>query len=248
MPYFKTTYVCGKTIEVCKGYSKRKKKYESRNARKELTPEEMAKVNQKNAEIALRRVLNANFKEYDLHITCTYRKDQRPTPADAKKLIKKFLNTLRREYRKNGEILKYVHVTEYESTAIHHHIVLNAWEHEDVTRAIKKCWKHGRVFFVHLESNGQYGDLAAYLIKETSKTFRQNDGGHKQRYSCSRNLIRPKPKTEIIRAERWLPEPKARKGYYIDKDYTENGYSGITGKPFQRYIMVRISDDTGGFL
>lgn len=248
MPYFKTTYVCGRTIEVYKGYAKRKKKNDSRNAREDLTPEEMAAVNQKNAEIALRRILNANFRPYDLHLICTYRKEERPEPVEAKKIVKKFFNNLRREYRRNGEILKYVQVTEYEKTAIHHHIVLNAWEYGDVTKAIKRCWKYGKVFFVQLESNGQYGDLAAYLIKETSKSFRDNDGGHKQRYSCSRNLIRPKPHTEIIKAERWIPEPKAKKGYYIDKSYTENGYSGITGRPFQRYIMVRLNDKTGGFL
>lgn len=89
--------------------------------------------------------------------------------------------------------------------------------------------------------------MAAYLIKETSKTFRENDGGHKQRYSSSRNLIRPIPKTEVIqKALSWALEPKPVKGYYIDKDSVENGVNGWNGQRYQRYIMVRIDDDSGG--
>lgn len=147
-----------------------------------------------------------------------------------------------------GEVLKYIHVTEYENKALHHHVILNAWEYADVIPAIKKCWKMGKVFFVPLESNGQYGELAAYLVKETRKTFRIKDGGHMQRYSGSKNLLIPQPVTEIVKASRWLEEPRPKKGYYIEKSSFESGYSGTTGKPFQRYIMVRISDDTGGFL
>lgn len=80
MPYFKTIWVCGRTIEVHKGYSKRVQKHESRNPREQLTPEEVEKINEKNAENRLRRLLNANFKGNDYHLQMTYKKENRVPP------------------------------------------------------------------------------------------------------------------------------------------------------------------------
>ena len=50
----------------------------------------------------------------------------------------------------------------------------------------------GNPKFVMLYDSGEYSQLADYLIKETERTFRDEDSAVKQRYSCSRNLTKPK--------------------------------------------------------
>ncbi len=239
LAYFKTTVKAGKTIEVTKSYTKRVGP-PCRGGREKPTPEEMERVNERNAERILRIKINANFGVDDLFVTLTYRRDERPTPEQAKKNVKKFIGALRKIFRKLGVELKYVNVTEYKNKAIHHHLIINHIEGEDVAKMVRRLWGFGRPDFKFLDGTGQYRDLAAYLIKETSKTYKENDGGHRQRYSCSRNLVMPPSRTEIVRrAARWLPDPKPIKGYYIDKDTVYNGVDPFTGREYQRYTMVR---------
>lgn len=246
MSYFKTETKAGKTIEVHKSYTKYEGK-KSKGDKVKPTPEEMEKVNQINAERNLRLIINANFQEGDWFSTLTYRKEERQTPAKAKKCVKALLDALRNEFKKYGEELKYIHVTEYKNKAIHHHLIINDIKIINVAKLIRKLWKYGRPDFKVLDDTGQYKDLAAYLIKETAKTFKENDGGHMQRYSCSRNLVRPVPVTEIIKkANKWAADPRPIKGYYIDKDSVYNGVNPFTGREFQRYTMIRLDDDTGG--
>lgn len=237
--YFKTSVTAGASIEVSKSYTRRTGA-KVRSRKKKPTPEEIAKVNQMNAERNLRIKINANFGIDDLFVTLTYAKDERPTPAQAKRYIKKFLDKLRDWFKKTGYELKYINVTEYKNKAIHHHIIINHIDGQDVSKIVRTLWKFGRPGFKYLDGSGQYKDLASYLIKETSKTFKENDGGHRQRYSCSRNLVMPEPKKEIVMAARWLEDPRPLKGYYIDKDTVYNGIDFFTGRKYQRYIMVKI--------
>ncbi len=240
MAYYKTTIKAGATIEVTKSYTKRIGVKNKKN-RKNPTTEEMKKVNEKNAEKTLRLKINANFGVDDLFTTLTYRKDERPTPEQAKKNVKKLIDSLRKEFKKIGEELKYINVTEYKNKAIHHHIIINHIEGQDVAKMVRRLWMFGRPDFKFLDDTGQYKDLAAYLIKETSKTYNEKDGGHKQRYSCSRNLIMPTPTTEIVRkAVRWMADPKPIKGYYIDQDTVYNGIDPFTGRKYQQYTMIKV--------
>lgn len=241
--YFKTTIKAGKTIEVYKSFRKRTGVIE-RGDRKKLTPEEMDKINQLNAERKLRIKINANFQEGDPFITLTYRKELRPTPEEAKKHITKFIAALRKYYRKQNKELKYIVVTEYENKAIHHHLIIN--DVAEIAKMVCQLWMFGRPDFKYLDSTGQYKDLAAYLIKETSKTYKKNreEGkGHKQRYSCSRNLVMPEPKTQEVKANKWTADPKPIKGYYVDQDTIINGLDPFTGREYQRYTLVEIGQE-----
>lgn len=184
--------------------------------------------------------MNANYKADDIWLTNTYRRDERPSVEDAKKKNKKFIDDLRIEFKKLKVELKYVSSTEYKNKAIHHHLVINQPEGVNVMKIIRRLWQYGRPSFKLLDDSGQYRDLAAYIIKETEKTFRENDGGHKQRYSCSRNLIIPQPKTKVVKATRWSPDPQPMKEYYIDQDTIYNGTDKCTGRLFQRYMMVKL--------
>lgn len=240
IPYIKTTVKAGRTIEIHKGYSARFDKHEARSGRRKVTPEEMQKVNEQNAARKLRRLINANFECGDYHLVLTYARDKRPDPKEANARITKFIRKLRSEYKKKYESLKYVHVTEYKTKAIHHHLVINDIDGINVTRIIRKLWIYGGTHFTPLDDTGNYRKLADYLIKETSKTFRERDGGHMQRYSCSRNLIKPVVKKEVIkRAEAWAKDPRPIKGYYVDKDSIENGI-GWDGRPYQRYTLIQL--------
>ena len=86
------------------------------------TKEEVEKVNERNRIKKLRRKIEMNFDFGDYHTVLTYRKEERPEPAEAKTILKDFLKELRKLYRKLGEELKYIVVTEYETTAIHHQV------------------------------------------------------------------------------------------------------------------------------
>lgn len=245
MAYYRTEIRAGKTIEVIKSYSKRIGANKQRRKKEKPTAEEMKKVNERNAEAKLRRLINANFGYGDYHLVLTYKKDLRPDPAEAKKRISKFLRVLRKEYKRMGEKLKYIITTEYKNKAIHHHLIVNGID-ANINKIVRNCWKWGSPHFTPLDDTGQYKELAAYFIKETSKTYKENDGGAKQRYSCSRNLVKPVTKVTIIRkAEKWLDEPKAKKGYYIDKDTIFNGYNHWNGKPIQYYTMIKLPDPGG---
>lgn len=194
----------------------------------------------------LARKINANFKPGDWHVVLTYRKEARPEPKQAQKYLKGLINGLREIYHKNGFTLKYIVVTEYKNKAIHHHMIIN--NVNDGKRAttdyIRQLWKgegRGNPKYVSLYDNGEYRQLADYLIKETEKTFRESDSPVRQRYSCSRNLVNPKPQSRIRKTKTmWKMDPKPRPGYYIDRDTLYNGTDKL-GYPYQRYVMIKLN-------
>ena len=95
-------------------------------------------------------------------------------------------------YRKQGLEFKWVAVTEYENKAIHHHLVVNGID----SRILTRLWSYGRMHIASLDDTGDYIQLAEYLVKETSKTFRNPNATQKKRWRCSRNLKRPESKKE----------------------------------------------------
>lgn len=243
MPYYQTEIKAGRTIEIYRSYTKRTGKH-PRGDRVNKSPEEMEKANRRHAEKKLTRLINANFVDGDLHVVLTYKKEERPSPEEAKKILAKFWRRMKAEYKKAEEELKYIVVTEYKNKAIHHHCIINNPEGINVTMILKKLWD-GIPKMTTLWSDGQYKELAAYLIKETDKTFKDEDSGVKQRYSRSRNLIVPKPKTKVVKkANTWNKNPKPKKGYYIDYDTLVNGIDGWTGREYQSYTMVALPPKT----
>ena len=100
---------------------------------------------------------------------------------------------------------------------------------------------HLRFPWSPLDDSGQYGELAEYLIKETSQSYKDPDAICKRRYSASRNLIRPKPEVEIIDAKTWKKEAPERKGYYIDKNASFEGVSMENGLQMQATVYVEIA-------
>lgn len=175
MPYWKRTVYAGKTVEEKKYYSRRHKPKERRIKREKETRKEQENVNIRKQVEQLRWKLNCNFQEGDIFATFSYKKEERPDSYE--ELIKhknKLIRELKKEYEKKGKQFKYVYVLETGARgATHIHMVI---ENNDA-RSIKRCWDRGRVSIVPLDGTGQYGKLAAYLVKEKGRKKMEEYGG-----------------------------------------------------------------------
>lgn len=247
--YLKKTWKYGNRIEVRKYHTSRYGVKGERRAPKEKTTElSVEKANARAAEKRLNRLLVGNFDECDNFITLTYRKEDRPDVEGSRKILKKFLNGMRKEYKKAGEELKYIFVTEWNGKSIHHHIVMN--DIPGFSKILSRNWTYGGKNITPLYANHDYSELAAYLIKETSETFRDKGNPYRQRYSCSRNLKKPEETVEVIKSESWRELPKVPdklrdQGYVLDMNsiYTD---IDVFGYPYQEYTMIRIDPPERG--
>lgn len=235
--YTKKIWIFRHYIEIEKGYSGRRGNHKSHKGRTNPTPEQMKVYNQNQAARKLNRKICANFGLGDYHIVLTYKPENRLPPDEAKKALKRFLNNLRKDYRKAGSELKYIITTEWRYTAIHHHIIINRIR--GTTEMVRRRWTSGRPRFTPLDDTGDYIKLAEYFVKETSKKKIEGKEKGRQSYSCSRNLIIPQPKIKRIHAKDFVDEPKPIKGYYIVKDSLVNGVTPF-GRKYQYYKMAKL--------
>ena len=235
--YIRRTVTCGKVVEVEKYYAPTFGRSGRRRApRTAPTPEDVARVNERNAVNRLRWLINANFGPGDLHAVLTYRREDRPDEKEARRRLQRCLRLLRKAAKGAGAELRYIHATEYKRRAIHHHMIMSG-----VTLAqLQEAWPWGRVHVTPLDASGEYGTLAAYMVKETRSTFADGSAPFAKRWCASRNLTQPVIKKEIVHAESWRKVPRALKGYILVPDSVEVGVHEVTGQPWQRYWMRRI--------
>lgn len=247
MSHIKMEYVCGDVIEVEKYHTARYgSPGKSRQKKEKATPLEIEKRNEWNALKKLRRLINCNFGPDDYHLILTYRKEERPTPEEARNIINRFFRKLRTEFKKNGEQFKWILTTEYKSKAIHHHIIVNGSDNFNVVKAIRRYWTYGRPKLVPLDDSREYSKLAEYFVKETANSFREKDNPNKSRYQCSRNLKKPEVHKKIMKRSEWAAEPKPKKGYYILKDTIIEGVNPVTGYRYQSYSMKKLRKERAG--
>ena len=238
--YIKKTYDLGNVREVYRYYrGNQGAPGRKRDSKKKKTPEGVAKQNQKYKEKKVQRLILMNFHEGDWHLTLTYRPDERPgSMKEAKEQIQNFLGKMRTAYKKAGIPFRYIYVTERgKKGACHHHLIIEDINKGNVqtTKLVQKFWKHGNRSFIPLYQDGEFENLAAYIVKKETK-----EEGAGCSYSRSRNLIIPEPKIEKIHARSWRKEPKASKGWYIEKETLTNGENPYTGNPYQSYRERRI--------
>lgn len=239
MPHIKNTYRYKNIVEVERVHSGRYGRRLEKSGRRLPTPEEMEKINERNVVKKLRRKIHANFEPDDLFLTLTYRRENRPSVEDAKRELRNYLARLKRLYRKTGQELRYIVVTEYMNKSIHHHLILNDLPDGSGGKRASKLWTRGGTNCKYLYEDGQYEMLASYLVKETNKSFHDPANPSKCRYSPSRNLIEPKKETEILKRDDWPEEPRIPKGHYLDKPTLFNGINKM-GYRYQYYRMIRI--------
>lgn len=245
MAYFERRVEAGRVTEIYR-YQRpnRKKGKQIREPKTKPTPQGMAAINEMMAEQKLRWLINANFIANDFHLTLTYKATQRPTPQEAKEHLRKFMRDVRRIFKKDEKICKYITVTEYKAVAIHHHVILSACNLGELNALWGKVESHGHIRLVLLDNTGQYADLANYLIKQTTKTFREKTGASLKRWNESRNLIHPEPKVKKISAKKFRETPEADPGTYLEPDSLVRqcwcqDIPFVGGLEYVRYTMIR---------
>ena len=88
-----------------------------RRSRCKPTSEIQQKLNQKNAEKKLTRLVHSNFTEDDIALHLTYRPGEEPqTEEEAQHILSNYIRRLKRRYAKLGLELKYISCTEYGKT------------------------------------------------------------------------------------------------------------------------------------
>ena len=207
-----------------------------RGPKRKVTSEAVQKNNDRLAEKKLARILNANFGKGCWHTTLTYA--ETVSPEEAQKELKRFIARSRRACRKKDIEFRWLVVTEYKNQRIHHHFITNAPQ-----ELVEDQWKRGHVLARPFDKRKNHAKLAAYLIKETSKTFREEDSPYKLRYSHSRNLFIPEVRIERVSEKQLFEEPKPFKGYYIDQDSVRRYEHPITGLPHLEYQMISLTEE-----
>ena len=249
MPYVERIIRAGKTVEVERYFTSRyKKKGIGRGDKVKATKEQQKKVNTRQAERKLRILINANFAYGDFHLVLDYiRKKGQPdrTKEQMRHDMDIFLRELRKQFKKQGRELKYIHVMEIgEKGARHHHLVINQID----TKILQECWYkayegHNRVKVFPLDDSGNYAQLASYLIKYTDKTVGTEKALQGRRWNPSRNLYRPVPEYRIVTNREWFKaEARPIKGYYVDKNSISKGVHSpeYYGYGYFRYTLVKM--------
>lgn len=228
---------------------------EKREKRKKATPEQIKKQNQANREKRMRRLIKANFVPDDLWTTLKYPEGTRKGVDAVKKDLRQFLADMRKEYKKRGEIFKFVYRMEIgQQGGIHIHILVNrARGKPDTDILIQSLWSHGRANYESIYEQGGYQKLANYIVKPPDEEmegqlslFPEQARKELVKYSSSRNLIRPEPERTVYR--RWTVKslieqgPKPTPGYYIDKNSIRSGVNRYTGMSYFHYTECRIEE------
>lgn len=266
MAYKQKTIYAGRTMEIERYHDLRafRGTGETRARRMKPTPEAKEKQNRKMAERKLRRIMNANFTNDSWYLTmdCIREEGQQYlTPEEMHDLLSRFQRKLRAEYRRRGADLRYVSVMAIGTrSARHFHLVLSELPgvaYKAMRELIQGTWDSvyltaGRKkrSFIHLENlyGENYGQLAAYFIKQSETTKQANGGdGIGRRWNSSKNLKKPVVKVkEILSAKEFRRSVKAPKGWHLDEEYTEISadFPDYDGPEFIRYILIR--DGSGG--
>lgn len=181
--YREKRFLCGEFLEV--DVFPVFKKPGARCKRAKPTTAVQERLNQRNAERKLIRLLNANFTEEDIRFDLTYNKDNYPdSPEQAQKEVQNFLRRVKR-LRKKLDLpeLKYVFVTEIGQNdgRLHHHIVMSGGMS---INKLARLWGKGYTTAKPLQFD-EFGivGIAVYLVKNPILG---------KRWCASRNLEHPK--------------------------------------------------------
>lgn len=224
-------------------------KGEKRTKREKATPEQMMKQNRLNRIKYVRRLIKNNFLPGDYWITLKYPKGTRKPVDEVKNDMKNFIDNMRNAYKRQEEEFKYIYRVEIgKQGGIHIHIILNRNKGKPETDVlVERYWKFGRPYFGLLYEEGGYDQLASYLVKPQPEEQEEND--YLKKYHPSRNLKKPEPKikTYFRNTVRKIVEegPKAKEGFYIDRDTVVKGVNPYTGMSYIHYTEVRINPIRG---
>ena len=221
-----------------------------------------AKYNNKRRCMEFEQLVHANFERGDLHICCTYaRQDYEQystvihrTREDAKKDIRNYLRRVRRLLKKHGcslEDFRWICCTATKASLkesaqprpdTHHHHLLVHGVPDSLRRDIEDLWQLGYCNADRMrDSESGLAGVAGYIARQENSANGENNG--RRSYSTSKNIIRPSISTADNRISR-------RRVAQIAADVQVNGCE-IFEKLFGEYRMVEnarvdISDITAG--
>ena len=223
--YREKKYICGEYLEV--DIYPVYKYQRSRSKKAKPTSEVQKKLNQRNAERKLIRLLNTNFTKHDIRFDLTYDADHYPSsPEEAQKECQNFLRRVKYARAKRGlPALKYVFVTEIgkQSGRLHHHIVMSGGM--DINE-LADIWGRGYTSAKPLQFNEQgITGIAVYLVKEPILG---------KRWCASKNLEKPVERDRDGRIARRKVEEWYKSGA-DNKSEIERTYDGYTLADIQPY-------------
>lgn len=240
MPYLMEVCKAGKTEEIHKYYSARYGKRSKRSENRNKTPEAAQRANLRKQEKELRRLMNHNFEDgQDALVTWSFAREK--APKDYAEMLKKtqaLIRKLRREYKKEGRILRYIYTMEIGPKGSRHiHMMISDAD----LLILARCWPWGGVDAKPLHTDGQYAKIAAYFLKYSLKTEQTEGIKLGRRWNPSKNLKKPKVIKTVVNARTFRDEVKERKGFYIDKESVESGIHEMTGQPFLHYTYISLT-------
>ena len=194
-----------------------------RAKKKNVSTEEQANLNDKNARKKLVRLVNANFGKNDIVVHGTYRDDEMPmSEKECRKDIQNYIRRVKRYRKKQGLAeMKYIYVIESKVNKktglirFHFHMIMNKMDRD----AAEELWPHGDwVNADRLQPNERGCEaLAKYLVKKPEGS---------KRWAGSKNLKKPrilKPKDDKI-SHRYLKKLCTERA--DDRDFWEKRYPG----------------------
>ncbi len=229
MPYREKKIYSGAMLEIERVHCTHSGRVIGRKSRGLATGKAQEKINLKNAQLKLIRLMCENFTRGDLYITLTY--EQLTDKATQKRQHEKFMRGLRALCKKRGGgDLRYICVREDRGVRPHYHLVCGKFGLD--VEALAALWPYGRVSVGTLDGNPDYGWLARYLSKQESR------GQNEKRWSQSRNLRKPyEAPPKILKRKSLARAPKAPKGYYV-LSYYHNATAA--GYEWQYMICIRL--------
>lgn len=240
--YAVRTVQSGKILEVeiypeFTRYQSIKRKEVKRKSRRSIK-----NLNDKNARKKLTRLINCNFDDGDIWMTLTY--DNKHLPSSYDESMRNFRNYIRklnyRRKKRNIHEARYIVVTEFgkNTKRIHHHVIIDNLQSMD---ELESLWKYGRrnnTRKIISDEEGLTG-LANYLAK---------DPKGKKRWSCSKNLKKPKVRKHhqiSMKKIREMIEDENNLRLYCEKNYPgkcyledRRLYNEVNGKT---YMYMRMS-------
>ena len=240
MGYIRRIIRAGNTVEVEEHFSNRYGFHDKRGRKENQTPEQVRRAYIERRKKQLRWLMNENFKDgRDALLTLSWRKGEAPkTLEETKHQAELFVRRLRAEYKAWGLELKYIYCVEIGPRGSRHiHIMVsNAAEIAPVT--LYRYWD-GIMDIKVLYTQGQYGDIANYMVKQyAEKTALVTGGDIKRCFETSRNLKKPEVTVERIREKDIRKEIKEPEGMILDKASVRQGVGKITGRPYRFYRLL----------
>ena len=201
------------------------------------TPEAMIRYNNSKRAEKIQLLILANFRR-GYHATLYYPAGQRPeTYEEAEKNLQTTLYKVSRRLKRKGKQFKYIAVTERgkKAAALHHHMIIE--RDEDVVHELFDIWGD-RIHLSCMYEEGQYKDLAEYMVKVETKE-EQTKG--RSKYHRSRNLKKPVERSGICSGS-FSEDPYIPEGYALVDGTLKNGQNEVIGIRYQHYMLKKLPD------